>query len=524
MAPIALSCKNINKTHRFTLALYTVFAVLSSPATNANATVFEEISDGHVVEVKGGAFASASSTGSVGDVGAPKKSDAPSLSPRLFDAKLLAYQGQDSQAAAMDGAVELDSNPVPILRPTSVIEDVDTSPVIKDDKSVTAAKNGEPIRSPRPSVSNSDAALGKNFRDRLADLSLPKPRKLPELSNRRLSMRELTREIGIRYARSPAVIKAKMSEAAFVEMFTTMIHRESNFNPNATSPVGAQGLGQLMPATARDLGVKDSLSPRDNLDGAARYLTSMLDKFGRPELALAAYNAGPGAVSRYDGIPPYKETRQYVADIFYGIGRNTQVADSSVIAFETDTKSFEFAWRLNSFVPLNRNREQLHTILFAKLVSGLTPSKSAAAQTAVLAIPEAKVAPVLQKSSKAKAKSVVKPDVTVTASLHKPAQKLNAKAVSKKGVKAKAKVKAKQGTKASASLNKFAQKRETKAVFKTSLKTKKAGKPAAKLAGQKAAKKSAGKTYVKAKTQNIFQIMFGISDVKASGSATVTKA
>jgi soluble lytic murein transglycosylase-like protein len=91
--------------------------------------------------------------------------------------------------------------------------------------------------------------------------------------------------------------------------------RGSRYNPLAISKAGAAGLGQLMPGTARDLGVPNRFDPAANLFGAAKYLRQMLDKFGVVHLALAAYNAGPGAVERAGGIPRNGETPAYVRDV-----------------------------------------------------------------------------------------------------------------------------------------------------------------------------------------------------------------
>ena len=95
-----------------------------------------------------------------------------------------------------------------------------------------------------------------------------------------------------------------------------LVRQESNFDPNAGSPAGARGLTQLMPATAAGLGVTDVTNPAQALQGGAKYLKQQLDRFGGDvTLALAAYNAGPGAVQQHGGVPPYAETQSYVKKV-----------------------------------------------------------------------------------------------------------------------------------------------------------------------------------------------------------------
>ncbi|MBJ7454146.1 MAG: transglycosylase SLT domain-containing protein [Blastococcus sp.] len=151
--------------------------------------------------------------------------------------------------------------------------------------------------------------------------------------------------VGIRNVGSPTLIRRVLPEQAapaaagagagggvagvpYANLFTSAAGRhgvdasllaavasvESNFDAGAVSPAGAQGLMQFMPATAQGLGVS-ALDPASAVDGAARYLKQLTGQFGSTELALAAYNAGPGTVSRYGGIPPYPETQNYVRNV-----------------------------------------------------------------------------------------------------------------------------------------------------------------------------------------------------------------
>jgi soluble lytic murein transglycosylase-like protein len=129
----------------------------------------------------------------------------------------------------------------------------------------------------------------------------------------------------------PAAISALVADAARTNnvdplLVHSVIQVESNYNQYAVSPVGAEGLMQLMPQTARMLGVTNSFDAKENIEAGVRYLKSLQDQFKDDRLALAAYNAGPNAVEHYKWVPPFKETQKYVEEVGkrYGEARKAE--------------------------------------------------------------------------------------------------------------------------------------------------------------------------------------------------------
>jgi soluble lytic murein transglycosylase-like protein len=164
--------------------------------------------------------------------------------------------------------------------------------------------NSEPAPAARPSKIPllKTAATGISPRTTQSSFSASPEMSAIEQANRQ-KIEEMIREVSARYRVDPALVRA-------------VIQTESNWNSSAVSRKGAQGLMQLVPGTAQQLGVNNAFDPKQNLDAGVRYLHTLLERYnGDLDRALAAYNAGPGAVDRAGGIPRYRETREYVQKV-----------------------------------------------------------------------------------------------------------------------------------------------------------------------------------------------------------------
>lgn len=172
-----------------------------------------------------------------------------------------------------------------------------------------AARPSEPVMPPQ-TIPPPAAAPGPGESDRAAQAGTPPPPSAPGEGGKGVDYGALVRDAAARYQ-------------VDAELLRRVLEVESGFNPLALSPKGAMGVAQLMPGTARDLGVENPFDAAQGVDGAARLLRDLLAQSGgRFVPALAAYNAGPGAVKRYGGIPPYRETIDYVARVLSLYGTN----------------------------------------------------------------------------------------------------------------------------------------------------------------------------------------------------------
>lgn len=179
---------------------------------------------------------------------------------------------------------------------------------------------------------------------------------------------------GTNSVKSPASMDAVFKEAADTygiseNLLKAVAKAESDFNPNCTSSAGAMGIMQLMPSTAKELGVINAYDTRQNIMGGAKLLSRLLDKYdGNTSLALAAYNAGSGNVDKYGGIPPFKETQNYVDKILGYLGNgDISIPNTVQIAAAPAT--------LDSQTNENRDSSSDITTIYAQAVSGMTTQK-----------------------------------------------------------------------------------------------------------------------------------------------------
>ncbi len=142
------------------------------------------------------------------------------------------------------------------------------------------------------------------------------------------------------------IVASAMRHGVDPALMKAMMHTESGFNPNARSPVGAQGLMQLMPATAKRFSVNNPWNPAENIEGAAKYIKYLQNRFSNIQHVLAGYNAGEGNVSKYGGIPPFRETQDYVKRV---LSRYNNLYRNDPNLRTTNAQSFHYQSPTNSF-------------------------------------------------------------------------------------------------------------------------------------------------------------------------------
>lgn len=133
-----------------------------------------------------------------------------------------------------------------------------------------------------------------------------------------------------------------------VNLLKAVAKAESGFNANAVSSCGAEGIMQLMPSTAASLGVSNAFDPEQNIDGGAKYLSGLLNKYGSAKLAVAAYNAGSGSVDKYGGVPPYKETQNYVKRVLSYAGQDITAGNTNIPSGSYGTETLQNTYGTNS--------------------------------------------------------------------------------------------------------------------------------------------------------------------------------
>jgi soluble lytic murein transglycosylase-like protein len=188
---------------------------------------------------------------------------------------------------------------------------------------VLHAADADPSRAPSATVVRADSQSGRLIRTSVVASRVVQPKVIPDYK-----------------PAPPPAAKARLAPSATVNKLVDSIARqhdlepslvdsvirvESNYNANAVSPAGAMGLMQLIPSTARRFGVGDTFHPQQNIEGGVRYLKYLMELYhGDERLALAAYNAGEGAVAKYKGIPPYPETQNYVYQVGKRLGQSRE--------------------------------------------------------------------------------------------------------------------------------------------------------------------------------------------------------